>query len=294
MHPLLRCGASWLVLGSAFLSPLAAQSVLLAEYKDKLHVVQRAAGSRPYVEVDGKLIPANGDRFALREVPEYLPAFISTRNIRARTTALQFADSGSQINNQFEFYGEFSSEYRLDNVFLVLELNLEDGSKSLFLREIGRLEPRDSRPLSVAVRTAYPLGAGHFTMHLFVNGLEVFHSGQPFTLRERALDKMVAKRIEGCTNSPPTLFVGTPPEYPAKLEKAKVSGRALVRLRVQPNGAVADPSVVEATDPAFGEAALAAVRQWRFLPRVKDGRPVAATVSMPLNFEPAGKPAPVK
>lgn len=290
MHPLLRCGAGWLVLGSAVVAPAAAQSVLLAEYKDKLHVVCSATGSRPYVEIDGKLVPANGDRFALSAVPEYLPAFIATRNLRARTTALQLSGSGNLLNNQFEFYGEFSSEYRLEHVFLVLELHLEDGSKSLFLREVGRLEPRTPRPLSVAVRTAYPLGAGRFVMHLFVRGLEVFHSEQPFTLREHALNKMVAKRIEGRTNAPPELFIGTPPEYPPQLEKAKVKGRALIRARIQPTGAVQEASVAEATEAAFGEAALAAVRQWRFLPRVKDGQPVAATVTIPLDFAPTVKP----
>ena len=45
----------------------------------------------------------------------------------------------------------------------------------------------------------------------------------------------------------------------------------------------------DATTPEFGDAALKAVSQWRFLPRVKDGQPVATKVALPLIFKP---PAP--
>jgi len=54
-------------------------------------------------------------------------------------------------------------------------------------------------------------------------------------------------------------------------------------------GAVLDPSVVTATAPEFGEAALAAIRQWRFLPKVKAGRPLETRATMPFDFCPPEK-----
>jgi hypothetical protein len=36
--------------------------------------------------------------------------------------------------------------------------------------------------------------------------------------------------------------------------------------------------------PAFSDAAIAAVRQWRFEPARLDGRPVAITVVVPVRF----------
>jgi TonB family protein len=50
------------------------------------------------------------------------------------------------------------------------------------------------------------------------------------------------------------------------------------------NGSVAVRQVKHASKPAFGESALAAARQWRFLPKVKAGKPEAVTVEMPFNF----------
>jgi TonB family protein len=49
---------------------------------------------------------------------------------------------------------------------------------------------------------------------------------------------------------------------------------------------VLDPQVKEASDPAFGESAVVAARQWRFLPRVKNGRAVETQVDMPFDFAP--------
>jgi TonB family protein len=52
---------------------------------------------------------------------------------------------------------------------------------------------------------------------------------------------------------------------------------------------IKDPVVTEATEPAFGEAALQAVREWRFLPKVVDGRRVESQVSLPFSFAPPVK-----
>ena len=59
---------------------LAAQNLLLTEYKGKYLPVVRARENRPYVEVDGKQVAAEGRRFALRKVDEYWPVFISVRD----------------------------------------------------------------------------------------------------------------------------------------------------------------------------------------------------------------------
>jgi periplasmic protein TonB len=89
----------------------------------------------------------------------------------------------------------------------------------------------------------------------------------------------------------PKIFVAAAPEYPPSLVSANLRGQAMVAFRIGPNGAVYNPVVQSATDPAFGEAALAAVRVWRFLPAVKDGAAVGIDVVIPVVFE---QPKPTK
>jgi TonB family protein len=137
----------------------------------------------------------------------------------------------------------------------------------------------------VVVPLAEELGSGSYQLHVFTQGREVFNSLQPWEFREGVLNQMVMKRIEGVQDAPPQPFVGPVPEYPPALRKKRVKGEAVVAVRITHLGVVADPEVVEASDPAFGQAALVAVRQWRFLPQVKGGRPVEINVRVPFGFE---------
>jgi periplasmic protein TonB len=58
-----------------------------------------------------------------------------------------------------------------------------------------------------------------------------------------------------------------PPAYPAAARRRGHEGHVLVELRVRADGSVADPRVVEcAGSPLFAEAALEAVRAWRYAP----------------------------
>jgi TonB family protein len=275
-----------LPLFTALVSPLTAQNLLYVEHGDKPLLVRSARGTRPYVEVDGKLVAASGTRFALKKVEEYLPVFIAVRDIEARTTYMAVAGSADRLNHEFHFRARFETPYWLADVFIVLDLDTELGGKQLFLYEVGQLKPHDPKLVSVSVPLAYALGSGHFQLHIYTGGAEVLHSGIPFSEQTAVLDRMVAKRIASVHDAALRPFVGPAPEYPASLLKAKVEGQAVVSFRIGTNGRLLDPVVKSASDPAFGEAALAAVRLWRFLPTVKDGHPVETKAEMPFVFTP--------
>lgn len=76
------------------------------------------------------------------------------------------------------------------------------------------------------------------------------------------------------------------PTYPKAAVKAKLSGRVVVRFLIDEQGIPRNPECLEASDPIFEGPALAAVCQWRFSPARLNGRPVATTMQVPLNFEP--------
>jgi len=274
------------IYASLFATRLSAQNLLVVEHNGKPAAVRAARGTRPIIIENEKRITADGSRFALHPIESVCPIFVSVREFKVRTTKLSLNGSGNTINHQLELNGEFTSPTNLKDVFLVLELSMEDGSKSILLQEIGELHARHSRWISLAFRTGYDLGSGHFKFHLFSEGVEMLSSMQPFEYRERLLDKFIAKKAAGRLDGPPEPFVCPAPQYPRTLEKKKVHGRAVVSIRIRKTGAVLDPTLVEATDPAFGEAAIEALRVWRFIPAIKDGRPIEITAKMPLEFDP--------
>jgi protein TonB len=95
---------------------------------------------------------------------------------------------------------------------------------------------------------------------------------------------MVAARIKGVQNQSAKAFVGPPPEYPEALAKRNLGGIAIVSFQIAGNGGVQEARLKSASDPALGESALTAIRLWRFLPRIKDGRAIPARAEMPFIF----------
>ncbi|TDF83448.1 energy transducer TonB [Pseudomonas sp. H9] len=75
------------------------------------------------------------------------------------------------------------------------------------------------------------------------------------------------------------------PVYPAELRKAAITGSVKVGFNVLANGSVADLKVIQSSDPAFADAALDAVKQWRFKPwTVSKENPASIEVLNELRF----------
>jgi TonB family protein len=285
--PVLRLVLLASALAFSLVPRLAAQNILLGEYEGKAYPVRFARVNGPFVEVGGKMVGANLKRLGLNPVDEYLPAFISIHGLRVSSFHLE--TTSSQINNEFRFEARFESGYNIPNVFLVLELTQDREAKQLFLYEVGELQPGEPKSLRLVVPVQYAVGAGHCKIHLFSDGLEVLHSQNPPERREAVMDRIIKKRIAGVQDAEAKIFCGPPPEFPESLLKAKTKGQAVIALQISANGRVADPGVKSATDPAFGVAALEAVKLWRFMPKVKNGRAVGSRIEIPIDFSPPGR-----
>jgi TonB family protein len=271
---------------------LRAQTALYARHGEEFRWVRRVVGRDAYVD-DGKgrLEPASERNYVLHAVPEFDPFFVSVRHLQVGTSSLTAMDVGDKINRQLEFRAEFESPFPLNNVFVVLDLNSEDAGKLLVLQEVGRLKPRTPRTIHIAVPLRRGIGAGHYRLHLYADGAEVFQSQMPSAFIEKTMDKMVRRRIAGIADAAPHPFIGPAPEYPAKLRRAGAEGSAVIEFTISPVGRVLDPRIKSASNPAFGEAALEAARLWRFLPQISAGVPVSALADMPFVF---GEPEDLK
>ena len=78
-----------------------------------------------------------------------------------------------------------------------------------------------------------------------------------------------------------------PPEYPPELACAEIGGRVLFRLTIGTDGRPTQVQTIESSrQPELDGAALAAVRNWRFEPATRGGKPVTSELNVPVTFTP--------
>jgi periplasmic protein TonB len=83
----------------------------------------------------------------------------------------------------------------------------------------------------------------------------------------------------------PTLLSRVIPSYPENARRLGIEGRVVLRFVVDQSGRVEREIEVVTSIPMLDQAAINAVRQWRFSPaRDRDGNPVRVLVSVPLQF----------
>jgi TonB family protein len=82
----------------------------------------------------------------------------------------------------------------------------------------------------------------------------------------------------------PQIIFQAQPSYPIVLQRANVSGEALVDFIVDVSGNVRDAYAARATHPFFAKAAVECVVQWKFRPGMVAGRAVNTHMQVPIVF----------
>src|SRR5580658_2301709 len=151
--------------------------------------------------------------------------------------------------------------------------------------------PAASAPAALdRARSAAPAG----TLLVFENGKEVFRmppsQGQaepPATAHggvEPAAsvtpERVLALSPAAAANS---LIHRVEPDYPEEARKRQLQGPVVLDIHIGQDGTVLDTKLVSG-EPLLADAAMAAVRQWRFQPRLVDGAPAEMQTRITLNF----------
>ncbi len=85
--------------------------------------------------------------------------------------------------------------------------------------------------------------------------------------------------------SSPVLVYEVEPEFSEAARKAKLSGNVVVYLWVDADGKPSHVRVVRGIGMGLDQKAVDAVRQYKFRPAMKDGKPVAVDMYIEVNFQ---------
>lgn len=77
-----------------------------------------------------------------------------------------------------------------------------------------------------------------------------------------------------------------PPTYPSSARRRRVEGTATVRAEISPGGECLRAELKTSSGAeTLDQAALEAVKKWRFTPAKRDGQAVSAWVEVPITFK---------
>jgi TonB family protein len=85
--------------------------------------------------------------------------------------------------------------------------------------------------------------------------------------------------------SRPKITSAVQPVYPPEPAAAGEIGGAIVEAVIRADGTVASVKELRSTQPVFAQAAVAAVRQWKFVPAQQDGKAVESRWRLSISFE---------
>jgi protein TonB len=90
-------------------------------------------------------------------------------------------------------------------------------------------------------------------------------------------------RVGGGVSAPKATFAPDP-EYSEEARKAKFQGTCVLWLIVGPDGHPRDIRVSRTLGLGLDEKAIEAVKNWKFEPAMKDGKPVAVQINVEVDF----------
>jgi TonB family protein len=139
-------------------------------------------------------------------------------------------------------------------------------------------------------RPAAPAGS----LLVFENGKEVFRmppsqgQAEPSATAQGAVEQAASVTPERVVALSPaaaenSLIHRVEPDYPEEARNRQLQGAVVLDIHIGQDGTVQETKLVSG-EPLLADAAMAAVRQWRFQPRLVDGAPAEMQTRITLNF----------
>ena len=84
--------------------------------------------------------------------------------------------------------------------------------------------------------------------------------------------------------SAPTVVSEVKAEYPPQALVDRVEGDVTLEAVVEADGSVGDVRLLKSVHPMLDESAVAALKQWKFKPGMREGKPVRVAVEVEMTF----------
>jgi TonB family protein len=88
---------------------------------------------------------------------------------------------------------------------------------------------------------------------------------------------------------PPRILESTPAPYPESARARGVEGTVVLMVLVRRDGSVGAASVSRGLEDSLDESALRTVKEWKFLPAIRNGKTVEVVLEVEVDFHASGR-----
>jgi TonB family protein len=180
--------------------------------------------------------------------------------------------------------GSVILDFTVDESGKTSDISVKSSDHPLF--EAPAMEALAQWKYQPAMKDGKPVKARfQISMSFSLDGQPARGAGRVDELSKKQMDKLPE---ELRYDVPPRIKGMLYPAYPYELLVDKVGGEAEVAFLVGVNGRVSKIKVLKADRPEFGEALVAAMAAYEFVPASRGGKPVMTLHTMKHRFDPSG------
>ncbi|MGA8150221.1 MAG: TonB family protein [Terriglobales bacterium] len=226
-------------------------------------------------------------RAAIKINPNFAPAYNALAYVLAIASPMQNPDEAYLMVIHAVELEPGNVSYRVRAVQVLERLNrAEDAARVANLAVSMARTPQEQAEASTALSGAQQFQAYHNRADEFKKAQASAESSGQTTQTPRpnvGPGLGGAFRVGGGV-SPPKAVFAPDPEYSEEARKAKYQGTCVLWLVVGPDGKPRDIKVARTLGLGLDEKAIEAVKQWKFEPAMKDGKPVAVQINIEVSF----------
>ncbi|MBN1274125.1 MAG: TonB family protein [Candidatus Aminicenantes bacterium] len=130
--------------------------------------------------------------------------------------------------------------------------------------------------LDAPIVMGFPSDGESYFLSLAVNRFQPYQSGNQVFPRKVTEINLLA---------PPKPVKQVQPSYPEALKIKGIEGTVILEIKTDEEGNIIDIKVIKSVHPELDHAAVSALKQWKYEPALKEGKPVSVVFTVSVDYK---------
>ncbi len=205
---------------------------------------------------------------------EFFPEIVSDQNANLRIRVSQMFGEGMKLTAD-------TMQLEKERKVWIISGPLEITSSEMNVREL--LDTEITLNFNQPVVLGFPINGTSYFLEVRINFKKEARNFSGVKDKYKKYTEMVKTNMDFLR--PPNPVREVRPVYPAKCKEKNIEGAVILQVGIDEEGSVIDVELLKGAHKNLDQAAVEALRQWKYQPIKKDGKPVPVTFTVTVDFK---------